>query len=53
MQNILLRINILDLQDCRSTIIFFCNKLIFRSNCNIINIDKEKFREKKSAKKNY
>ena len=50
-QNILLKINILKLLNCRDIIKSSCNKLISRSNCNKISIDKKRSREEKSTKK--
>jgi len=42
MQNILLKIDILDLLNCRNVIKSSCNKLILQSNYNKISINKEK-----------
>ena len=51
MRNIFLKTNILDLLNCRDIIKSSCNKLISRSNCNKISIDKKRSREEKSTKK--
>ena len=51
MRNILLKTNILNLLNCRNITKSSSNKLIFRSNYNKINIDKEKSQKEKSTKR--